>query len=72
MGEENLLCVKSKISWMFMKKNGKQAVYDNSENNHLAKKDDFAEAIINDKISISDNSWNNFRPIFDLIQQILA
>ena len=55
-----------------LENNGKQAVYDNFENNHLAKKDDFAEAIINDKISISDNSWNNFRPIFDLIQQILA
>lgn len=51
--------------------NGGQSVYDKSENNYLAKKDDFAEAIKNDKINISNESWNNFNPIFDTIRDIL-
>lgn len=52
--------------------NGGQAVYDNDENNYLAKKDDFAEAILHDKISISDESWRNFTPIFELIREIIS
>lgn len=51
--------------------NGGQAVYDDEDNNRLAKKDDFAEAIKNDKIVISDESWRNFIPIFDTIREIL-
>ncbi len=50
--------------------NGKQAVFDENDNNVLAKKNDFAEAILHDKISISDESWENFRQIFDRIRQI--
>lgn len=33
--------------------NGGQAVFDNEDNNHLAKKDGFAEAIVNEQIEIS-------------------
>lgn len=51
--------------------NGGQAVYDNSDINHLAKKDEFAEAIVNDQIVISQESWDNFRPTIDLINQII-
>lgn len=54
-----------------LENNGGQAVYDDDDNNHLAKKDEFAEAIKNDKISISNDSWNNFIPIFDNIRDIL-
>ncbi len=51
--------------------NGGQAVHDKSGKNYLAKKDEFAEAIMNDKIAISLDSWNNFIPIFDIIRDIL-
>lgn len=51
--------------------NGRQAVYDKSGKNYLAKKDEFAEAIKDDKIAISSDSWNNFIPIFDTIRDIL-
>ncbi len=51
--------------------NGGQAVYDNLDINHLAKKDEFAEAIVNDQIEISQESWENFRPTIDLINQII-
>jgi predicted ATP-binding protein involved in virulence len=54
-----------------LENNGGQAVYDDDDNNHLAKKDEFAEAIRNDKISISNDSWNNYIPIFDIIRDIL-
>ena len=54
-----------------LENNGGQAVYDKDDNNHLAKKDEFAEAIKNDKIQISTDSWNNFNPIFDTIRDIL-
>ena len=54
-----------------LENNGGQAVYDNDDNNYLAKKDDFAEAIKNDKINISNESWNNFNPIFNIIRDIL-
>lgn len=50
--------------------NGGQAVFDKGEKNVLAKKNDFAEAILHDKIQISDESWENFRPIFDKIKVI--
>ena len=36
-----------------------------------SKKDSFAEAIVNEQIVISDESWNNFRPIIDIIQRII-
>ena len=51
--------------------NGGQAVYDLNDNNILAKKSDFAEAIKNDQIAISQNSWDNFKHIFDKIQTII-
>ena len=51
--------------------NGGQAVYDNADNNHLAKKDEFAEAIVGDHIQISQESWENFRPTIDMINQII-
>lgn len=51
---------------------GEQAVLDENNNNVLATKNDFAEAIIHDKIAISNESWENFRPIFDTIKQICS
>ncbi len=51
--------------------NGGQAVFDNSDVNYLAKKEEFAEAIVNDQIEISEQSWENFRPTIDLINQII-
>lgn len=52
--------------------NGGQAVYDKDFNNHLAKKEDFAEAVVNDQIEISQQSWENFRSTIELINQIIA
>ena len=52
--------------------NGGQAVFDNADNNHLAKKEEFAEAIVNNQIEISQESWENFRPTIDIINQIIA
>lgn len=52
--------------------NGGQAVFDNSDVNHLAKKEEFADAIVNDQIEISRESWENFRPTIDLINQIIG
>lgn len=51
--------------------NGGQAVYNEQEENILAKKDDFANAISSGEIEISEESWNNFKPIFDTIRLIL-
>lgn len=51
--------------------NGGQAVYNEEEENILAKKDDFASAIVAEEIEISEESWNNFKPIFEIIKQIL-
>lgn len=51
--------------------NGGQAVFDKDYNNHLAKKEDFVEAIVNDQIEVSVESWENFRPTIDLINQII-
>ena len=51
--------------------NGGQAVYNEQEENILAKKDDFANAISSDEIEISEESWNNFKPIFETIRSIL-
>lgn len=50
--------------------NGGQAVYDENDNNLLAKKEDFANAIVNDMINISNDSWENFRPILEKIKKI--
>lgn len=61
-------CGKDKI----VENNGGQAVFiDGTDVNILAKKDSFAEAIVNEQIVISDESWNNFRPIIDIIQRII-
>lgn len=51
--------------------NGGQAVYDNNDVNHLAKKEEFAKAIVNEDIEISQQSWENFRLIIDVINQII-
>lgn len=51
--------------------NGGQAVFDNEYVNHLAKKDEFANAIMNGDIAISQESWENFRPLFDIINEII-
>ena len=51
---------------------GGQAVYDNEENNLLATKKEFAEEIANDRVKISNSSWENFRHIFDLVEDILS
>lgn len=51
--------------------NDGQAVYDIFENNVLAKKSDFADAISKDQIQISQASWNNFRHIFEKIDTII-
>lgn len=49
---------------------GGQAVYDSAENNYLAKKSDFAQAVAEGTIEIADASWENFRHIFDTIAAI--
>ena len=51
--------------------NGGQAVYNEQEENILAKKVDFANAIACGEIAISDESWSNFTAIFEIIRQIL-
>ena len=51
--------------------NGGEAVYNEDEKNILAKKSDFANAISSGEIDISEESWNNFKPIFEKIRQIL-
>ena len=51
--------------------NGGQAVYNEQEENILAKKDDFANAVSSGEIEISEESWNNFKPIFETIRLIL-
>lgn len=53
-----------------LENNGGQAVYDENDNNILAKKNDFADAVISGKIKISDDSWENFRPILEKIQKL--
>lgn len=54
-----------------LENNGGQAVYDDNDNNCLAKKDEFAEAIKNGSIHISEESWNHFKPIFELMSEIM-
>lgn len=54
-----------------LENNGGQAVYDWEDNNYLAKKDEFAEAIKSGFIHISEESWNHFKPIFDLMSKII-
>ena len=51
--------------------NGGQAVLDIDDNNILAKKVDFANAIANEDIAISQDSWKNFRHLFEKIEQII-
>lgn len=52
--------------------NGGQAVYNNDDNNILAKKDDFANAVVNGDVVISQQSWESFRATIDVINQIIA
>lgn len=52
--------------------NGGQAVYDTQYVNYLAKKIEFADAIQQDKIKISQESWENFRPLIDIINLIIG
>ena len=59
---------KSKI----VENNGGQAVYDINDNNVLAKKADFADAVKNDQISISQESWDNFKHIFEKLDTIIS
>ena len=54
-----------------LENNGGQAVYDDNDKNYLAKKDEFAEAIKNGSIHISEESWNHFKPIFELMSEIM-
>lgn len=62
-------CGKDKI----VENNGGQAVYrDGDDTNLLAKKDAFADAIFNDQIVISMESWENFHAIIDIILSILG
>lgn len=66
------LCLpKGKGEDKIIENNGGQAVYDNEDNNHLAKKNDFANAIMNGEINISMESWNNFIPIFKTLKKII-
>lgn len=51
--------------------NGGQGVFDLNEKNILAKKSEFADAISKDQIQISQESWNNFKPIFEKIDAII-
>ena len=60
-------CGKDKI----IENNGKQAVFDNNDNNYLAKKEDFANAVAKGDIAISAQSWENFRQTIDMINQII-
>ena len=53
-----------------LENNGGQAVYDENDNNILAKKNDFANAVINGSIKISDDSWENFRTILEKIKKL--
>ena len=55
-----------------LENNGGQAVYDQKDNNVLAKKDDFAEAVLNGQVEISNESWENFQHIFDKLKEICA
>ena len=54
-----------------LENNGGQAVYDDNDKNYLAKKNEFAEAIKNGSIHISEESWNHFKPIFELMSEIM-
>lgn len=54
-----------------LENNGSQAVFDDTDTNLLAKKDDFAEAVVNGDIAISQQSWENFRATIDVINQII-
>ena len=53
-----------------LENNGGQAVYDENDNNILAKKDDFANAVVSGHLKISDESWENFRPILEKIKKL--
>jgi len=53
-----------------LESNGKTKVTTSDEGNLLATKNDFADAIMNEDIEISDESWANFQLIFDIIRQI--
>lgn len=48
-----------------------QAVYDKDEVNYLAKKSDFANAVADETIVVSNESWENFHHIFNTIEEIM-
>lgn len=48
-----------------------EKIYGESDESLALSKNDFANAIFNDKIQIADTSWENFREIFQKIEQIL-
>ena len=54
-----------------LENNGSQAVFDDTDTNLLAQKDDFAEAVVKGDIAISQQSWENFRATIDVINQII-
>ena len=51
---------------------GHQAVYDKNNKNVLATKNHFVEAVFNNQVEISNESWENFRHIFDKLKEICA
>jgi len=61
---------KGRTEYKIIENNGGQAVYDADDNNKLAKKADFAEAVRAERIIISDSSWQNYLPLFDTIRLI--
>lgn len=60
-----------KGQFKILENNGGQAVYNENEENVLAKKDEFADAIISERIVIQCRSWENFRHIFEKIGKII-
>lgn len=61
---------KGRTEYKIIENNGGQAVYDADDNNKLAKKADFAEAVRAERITISDSSWQNYLPLFKTIRLI--
>lgn len=62
---------KGKGKLTILENNGGQAVYNLEDQNVLAKKIEFANAIMQDEISITRESWNNFNTIFEKIREIV-
>ena len=72
--EDSSICLgnqKGRGEDKIIENNGGQAVYDSDDKNILAKKIEFAHAINTGEIQISKVSWQNFKPLFDVIRDIL-